>query len=77
MIPAGTEDTSSITSDNEYLNNQNNNTWKSSGYQTGPTTVPVSKSHQFITGSSQTNSQFDKPEWQHTLIERRRTAAVD
>ncbi|CAF1311797.1 unnamed protein product [Rotaria sp. Silwood1] len=77
MIPAGTEDTSSITSDNEYLNNQNNNTWKRSGYQTGPTTVPVSKSHQFITGSSQTNSQFDKPEWQHTLIERRRTAAVD
>ncbi len=33
--------------------------------------VPFSKSHQFISSSSQS----DKPEWQRDLINRRRTAA--
>ncbi|CAF2992878.1 unnamed protein product, partial [Rotaria sp. Silwood2] len=77
MPSARTEETSSITSDNEYLNNQNNNTSKRPEFQTGQNAVPVSKSHQFITGSSQSGSQFDKPEWQRALIERRRTAAVE
>jgi len=39
------------------------------------TVVPLSKSHQFISSSSQSGLQSDKPEWQRDLSKRRRTGA--
>jgi len=73
ILSSRNEENSSSNSDVDYSNNQENTTWKRTGFQSHPQPIPVSKSHQFIT-SSQSGSQFDRPEWQRALIDRRRAA---